>query len=94
MNCFNLGILFASIFFLILFDSNYLNNIFKKFTINNSFYYGSRHIHHWFIFLMLSLCMFLPYKLLFPSSQWINGALGFSLVMIVDGLLYDDCFVF
>ena len=60
------------------------------FFINGSFYIGSRHIHHWLIFLILLAILF-P---CFYPSNFISLLGGFSLLMILHGLSYNDCFVF
>ena len=62
------------------------------FFINGSFYVGSRHIHHWLIFLILLMGIILT-RILFPSN-FIDLLAGFSLTMVCHGLSYQDCFVF
>ena len=62
--------------------------------INGSLYIGSRHIHHWLIFSCLYLFLLIPLYLLFPKSSIILISSGFSIVMIIHGLLYDDWSVF
>jgi hypothetical protein len=62
------------------------------FFINGSFYIGSRHIHHWLIFLILFM-IFFPYYIFYPSNLGIF-IMGFSMLMILHGLSYNDCFVF
>ena len=60
--------------------------------VNGSFYIGSRHIHHWLIFLIL-LIIFFSYYIFYPSDLGIF-IMGFSILMILHGLSYNDCFVF
>ena len=62
--------------------------------INGSLYIGSRHIHHWFIFTCIYLFLLIPLYLLFPDNSPILIISGFSIVMIIHGLLYDDWSVF
>ena len=64
------------------------------FFINGSLYIGSRHIHHWFIFICLYLFLLIPLYLLFPNNSIILILSGFSVTMIVHGLLYNDWAVF
>ena len=62
------------------------------FFINGSFYIGSRHIHHWLIFLVI-LFILISYYIFYPSNMG-KFFLGFSILMILHGLSYGDCFVF
>ena len=62
------------------------------FFINGSFYIGSRHIHHWLIFLIILIIIF-SYYIFYPSNLGIF-IMGFSILMILHGLSYNDCFVF
>ena len=91
------GIL-AALFFIQLFICNsegeppkYQINC-DDFFINGSFYIGSRHIHHWLIFLII-LIIIIPYYIFYPSNlgRFIGG---FSILMILHGLSYGDSFVF
>ena len=61
--------------------------------VNGSFYIGSRHIHHWFLFSGIFVGT-LIFKHVFFSSNFLEFLAGFSLMMIVHGLSYEDCFVF
>ena len=63
------------------------------FFINGSFYIGSRHIHHWLIFLVILFIIILPCYIFCPSN-FISFTGGFSFLMILHGLTYRDCFVF
>ena len=63
------------------------------FFINGSFYIGSRHIHHWFLFSGIFVGTII-FKHVFFSSNFLEFLAGFSLMMIVHGLSYEDCFVF
>ena len=63
------------------------------FFINGSFYIASRHIHHWFIFLIIFIFIIIPGYIFLPSNFW-NFFAGFSILMILHGLSYSDCFVF
>ena len=62
------------------------------FFINGSFFIGSRHIHHWLIFFIL-LIFFFSYYIFYPSNLGIF-IIGFSILMVLHGLSYNDCFVF
>jgi len=63
------------------------------FFINGSFYIGSRHIHHWLIFLIIFIVIVFPCYIFYPSN-FIRFLAGFSFSMIFHGLSYKDCFVF
>jgi hypothetical protein len=66
---------------------------FDEFLIDGSFFIGSRHIHHWLIFLIFLIFIIVPYYIFYPSN-FIKLIVGFSMMMIFHGLTYDDCFVF
>jgi len=61
--------------------------------INGSFYLGSRHIHHWLIFFLILICL-IPISYFYHKKCFINICLGFSIIMIIHGLKYDDWLVF
>jgi hypothetical protein len=66
---------------------------FDEFFINGSFFIGSRHIHHWLIFLIFLVFLIIPAYIFCPSN-FIEFIAGFSLMMVFHGLSYQDSFVF
>ena len=68
--------------------------LWEDYFMNGSLYIGSRHIHHWLIFTCIYLFLLIPLYLLFPDCSFILVLSGFSIVMIIHGLLYDDWSVF
>ena len=66
---------------------------FDEFFVNGSFFIGSRHIHHWLIFMGFLIFIIIPAYIFYPSN-FIELLAGFSSMMVFHGLSYDDCFVF
>ena len=60
--------------------------------INSKLYIYGKHIHHWFVGLT-SLCILLVLHLYidYPLMYFLQS---FSIVLILHGLLYQDCFDF
>ena len=90
-----IGILFVLIFFGIKIEPKSIPKIkinIGNFVKNSHIYLFNKHLHHWFINLCILVLVFIIEK--YYPSKYFNLIKGFNLVLIVHGLLYDDCFDF
>jgi hypothetical protein len=60
--------------------------------INSKLYIYGKHIHHWFVGLIL-LCILLVLYL-YIDYDFMYFLQSFSIILILHGLLYQDCFDF
>ena len=61
--------------------------------INSKIYIGDVHLHHWALGLIIILFCFLL-KSLFFNHYLFYFFYGFSIILIIHGLFYQDCFDF
>jgi len=77
-------------------EINYLNKSFGPIK-NGKLYINGYHIHHWLFYFVIAIIISL-YITLFNTSDIIKKnlyyLLGFSSIMIINGLQYDDAFNF
>ena len=62
------------------------------FVVNSKIIINNFHIHHWLIGLMILICICILY--FFIDYNFMYFLQGFSIVLILHGLLYQDCFEF
>ena len=60
---------------------------------NSKIYIGNFHLHHWLLgILIIFLCCLL--KLINYDDGFIDFMNGFSIILVIHGLFYQDCFDF
>lgn len=92
-----IGILLGVIFILIFFGCkirckttpNIKINV-GNFIRNTHIYLFDKHIHHWMI--NLFLIIFIIFIEQFYTNKYFDIIKGFSLVLVIHGLMYEDCF--
>ena len=72
---------------------NILINI-PPFIINSKLILFNKHIHHWLVFLIILLLLFIFRKKLSKYKSFLEFSMGFSFYMILHGLQYKDAFDF
>ena len=94
-----IGALCGIIFTVLFFGLNIKSKSFPKLKINvgnfirnSHIYLFGKHIHHWLINLVVLLIVFVL-NMYYPS-KYFYLIIGFNIVLIAHGLLYDDRFDF
>ena len=96
---FILGLTISSIYLYIFFGTKIECNTVPNIEINiypfvkkSKIYIFNKHIHHWLIggvsLLLIGILHF------FYNNKWLYFLQGFSIIQILHGLLYQDCFEF
>ena len=63
-----------------------------KFVRDSHIYLFNKHMHHWLVNLIILLLILIVER--YYPSKYFKIIMGFNLVLIFHGLLYDDCFDF
>ncbi len=94
---FTLGIIFSVIYLYIFFGSKIECNTEPKikinippFIVNSKISINGLHIHHWIIGVFLLILLFILH--FFMDCDIMYFLQSFSIVLILHGLLYQDCF--
>ncbi len=65
----------------------------RPFIQNSKIYIGNFHLHHWLLgVIIIIICCF--FKIINYNNKLLYFLNGFSIILVIHGLFYQDCFDF